>query len=134
MSRSVVRAVVLAALVVVARAPALSAAPEGEARWLRYPQIAPDGTRVVFSHRGDLWLVASAGGRAVPLTTHAGHETSPVWSPDGRTIAFASDRHGNFDVFAVSADGGFERRLTYHSTNEMPSGFTSDGKAVLFSG
>jgi tricorn protease len=134
MRRPVSFTLLLAALVFVARAPVASAAPEAEARWLRYPAISPDGTRIVFSHRGDLWTVASTGGRAVPLTTHAGHEMNPVWSPDGRAVAFSSDRHGNYDVFFVPAEGGFERRLTFHSSHEHPSGFTADGKAVLFSG
>lgn len=110
-----------------------SAAPEPEALWLRTPAISPDGSRIAFAYRGDLWTVPSAGGRAVPLTTHAAYETGPVWSPDGTKIAFASDRHGNFDVFVVASEGGPERRLTFHSSAETPTGFTPDGKSVLFS-
>jgi len=64
---------------------------------------------------------------------------TPLWmrdariSPDGKQIAFASDRNGNFDLFIMSADGGAARRLTYHSASEIPSTFTPDGKYVLFS-
>lgn len=57
----------------------------------------------------------------------------PIWSPDGKQIAFASDRYGNFDVFVMPADGGTAQRLTTHSTGEIPSTFTPDGKYILFS-
>ena len=57
----------------------------------------------------------------------------PVWSPDGSTIAFASDRNGNLDVYAMPAEGGRATRLTYHSADETPTSFTPDGKSVLFS-
>ncbi len=56
----------------------------------------------------------------------------PVWSHDGRSIAFASDRFGNFDVFVMPAAGGEARRLTFHSASELPFSFTPDDKAVLF--
>ena len=62
-----------------------------EARWLRYPAISPDGTTVVFSYKGDLYLVSADGGEAKQLTSHAAHDYAPVWSPDGKQIAFASD-------------------------------------------
>ena len=104
-----------------------------QALWLRQPAISPDGRTVVFSYRGDLWTVAVAGGTASPLTVHSAYDTSPVWSPDGRNIAFASDRYGNFDVFVMPAAGGDATRLTLHSADESPTSFTPDGLAVLFS-
>ncbi|MHC4958755.1 MAG: S41 family peptidase, partial [Planctomycetota bacterium] len=102
------------------------------ARWMRDSAISPDGKWIAFSYKGDLWRVGSEGGDAVPVTRHVGYDRSPVWSPDGRSLAFASDRHGNFDVFLVDAAGGDERRLTFHSTHDVPTDFTPDGKSVLF--
>lgn len=101
--------------------------------WLRYPAISPDGQTLLFAYKGDLWSVPSAGGTAIPLNLGETYEYSPVWSNDGRSIAFASDRYGNFDVFVMPADGGEARRLTYHSANETPSSFTADNAAVIFS-
>ena len=69
----------------------------------------------------------------VQLTTQTSYEANPVWSPDGKQIAFASDRNGNFDLFIMPADGGAARRLTYHSASEIPSAFTPDGKYIFFS-
>jgi tricorn protease len=111
---------------------ATSGAAAGNALWLRYPAISPDGSTIVFSYRGDLYRVASSGGEATPLTLHEAHDTHPVWSPDGSQVAFASDRYGNFDVYVMSAEGGRARRLTYHSANDTPFSFTPDGAAVLF--
>jgi Periplasmic component of the Tol biopolymer transport system len=101
-------------------------------RWLRYPAISPDGKTIVFSYKGDLYKVPSSGGDAVPLTMHEAYDFMPVWSRDGKYIAFASDRFGNFDVFVMPASGGEAKRLTYHSANDYPYDFTPDGKEVLF--
>ena len=100
--------------------------------WLRYPAISPDGQTLLFEYKGDIWTVPAAGGNAIPLTLSESYEFAPVWSHDGKSIAFASDRYGNFDVFVMPATGGEAKRLTYHSTREVPSSFTADDKAVLF--
>ena len=120
-----------AALVIVASlaAPAADNAP----LWLRYPAISPDGQTLLFEYKGDIWSVPAAGGNAIPLTLSESYEFAPVWSHDGKSVAFASDRYGNFDVFVMPSDGGESTRLTYHSTREVPSSFTADDRAVLFS-
>ena len=108
--------------------------PPDEPRWLRYPAISPDGQTIAFASRGHLFTVASAGGRATPLTGGPARDFQPVWSLDGQAIAYASDAYGNFDVFVVPAAGGTPVRLTTHSADEVPTGFTPDGRSVLFSG
>jgi Tol biopolymer transport system component len=100
--------------------------------WLRNPAISPDGKTIVFGYKGDLYKVPSSGGEAIPLTLHEAHDQMPVWSRDGKWLAFASDRFGNFDVFVMPATGGEARRLTYHSANDYPYDFSPDGKTVLF--
>src|SRR5688500_9044297 len=103
-------------------------------QWLRYPALSPDGATVLFEYKGDIWSVAAAGGSGVPLTLSESYEFAPVWSHDGRSVAFASDRYGNFDVFVMPGKGGEARRLTYNSAREIPSSFTADDRAVLFNG
>ncbi len=101
--------------------------------WMRDVQISPDGSQIAFCYKGDIYKVNAKGGEAVRLTTQDSYEATPVWSPDGQRIAFASDRFGSMDLFVMSADGGTPVRLTTVSGNETPSAFTPDGKYVLFS-
>src|SRR5690606_15857630 len=101
-------------------------------QWIRYPSISPDGTTIVFTYKGDVYRVSSEGGEAQQLTFHEAHDFMPVWSKDGSTIAFASDRFGNFDVFTMLAAGGTARRLTYHSNDELPYAFDATNSAVIF--
>lgn len=103
-----------------------------EAMWLRNPAISPDGKEIVFCYQGDLWKVATSGGTATLLTTHEAYDSNPVWSRDGKLIAFSSNRHGNDDVFIMPASGGAATRLTFHSASDIPSDFSADGKSVLF--
>jgi len=126
------------AIIALAAAPsaptsALSAqSAPNDPTWLRYPAISPDGQTIAFVSKGDIYRVPAAGGAAVPLTTHEAHDTNPVWSRDGRFLAFASDRFGNFDIYIMPASGGPARRLTFHSASELPYSFTPDDKSVLF--
>tara|TARA_R110001599_G_scaffold161642_5_gene350295 strand:+ start:8166 stop:11402 length:3237 start_codon:yes stop_codon:yes gene_type:complete len=100
--------------------------------WLRYPVISPDGTTIVFTYKGDLYKVSANGGDAAQLTFHESHDFMPVFSKDGKTIAFASDRYGNFDVFTMDIRGGEANRITFHSNDEQPFSFSADNKSVLF--
>ncbi len=101
--------------------------------WLRDVRISPDGSTIAFTYKGDIYTVPVAGGQARQLTTQSSYETEPVWSPDGKKIAFASDREGGSDIFIMDAAGGPATRLTFNSASEIPQGFTPDGKAVIYS-
>ena len=105
---------------------------ENNPLWLRYPAISPDGKTIAFSFRGHIFTVPAAGGAAVALTAGPAHDSSPIWSPDGKLIAFASDRYGHYDVFVTSSQGGRARRLTTYSTDAVPTSFTPDGQYILF--
>src|ERR1700737_4264333 len=67
-------------------------------RFARTPDISPDGKLVAFSYLGDIWIVETIGGIARPVTMHEAHDIHPVFSPDGRYLAFSSNRHGSYDV------------------------------------
>ncbi|QHL85933.1 peptidase S41 [Nibribacter ruber] len=110
----------------------VAAMAQGSPSWLRYPSISPDGQTIVFTYKGDLYKVAASGGTAMPLTQHEAHDFMPVWSHDGMSIVFASDRFGNFDVFKMAINGGEAQRLTFHSSNEYPYDFSPDDKTVYF--
>lgn len=112
---------------------AVPAVADEAPRWLRRNAISPDGKNIAFCYKGDIFVVPVAGGQARQLTTHTAYDCNPVWSPDSKSIAFASDREGSMDVYIVSAEGGTPRRLTTHSGNEQPVAF-ADAEHVLFTG
>lgn len=105
---------------------------QNDAKWLRYSAISPDGSSIAFGYMGNIYKVSTSGGTAVPLTVGGSYNMRPVWSHDGKTIAFASNHYGNFDVYTVSSDGGTPSRVTYHSTDDYPYDFSIDNSKVLF--
>lgn len=98
-------------------------------RGLRNLALSPDGKQLAFAYKGDVWVAPSGGGRAVRLTGNVELDSNPVWSPDGRWIAFASNRDGRTDTYVVSVEGGAPRRLTW--SGAAPSSWTPDGKEIL---
>ncbi len=98
----------------------------------RMPALSPDGKQLAFVYRGDIWLVASKGGRARPLTHHVEMDAYPLFSPDGTWLAFASKRDGGWNMYALPAEGGEAQQLTWHGSPESPQGWSPDGKRLLF--
>jgi tricorn protease len=112
--------------------PSMPATAQEPIRFARTPDISPDGKLVTFSYLGDLWVVETIGGTARPITSHPAHDVNPVFSPDGRFIAFTSNRHGSYDVYVVAAHGGRPKRLTSDSASDLVCSWSPDGKQVLF--
>jgi tricorn protease len=127
-------------------AAALAAAPVGaqesgppEGRLLRFPDIHRDS--VVFVYGGDIWQASTAGGPARRLTSHAGVELFPKFSPDGRWIAFSAEYTGTRQVYVMPAWGGAPRQLTfYNDVGPLPPrggwdywvlGWTPEGKVLV---
>ena len=89
-------------------------------------------TDIVFSYAGDLWTVRRGGGPAQRLTSGTGTESNPLFSPDGKIIAFTGEYDGNVDVFTIPASGGVPKRLTWHPGPDSAVGWTPDGTKILF--
>lgn len=105
---------------------------QSEPNWMRYGAISPDGKTIAFTYKGDIYKVPTSGGSATPLTFHEANDLMPIWSKDGKQLAFASDRFGDFDVFVIPAEGGEAKRITWHSAPEYPYSFSADNKSVIF--
>lgn len=116
--------------------PAFAQLPPPEEKPLvgaRMPALSPDGKRLAFVWRGDVWTADANGGRAYPVTSHVELDAYPVFSPDGRYLAFSSVRNNNWDVFVVPATGGTARQMTFSSHGEIATDWSPDGKSLVFS-
>lgn len=128
MNMTLRRTLILAAAVM-ATATAMTA--QETPKWLRKSAISPDGTKVAFCYKGDIFTVDVNGGRALQITTNQAYDSDPLWTPDGKRIVFSSYRAGSKDIFMTSAEGGVPRRLTDYPGNETPL-CVLDGGRVLF--
>jgi C-terminal processing protease CtpA/Prc/Tol biopolymer transport system component len=97
----------------------------------RHPSLSPDGNQIAFSHQGDIWVALVSDGRAQRLTAHDAYDGRPRWSPDGKTLAFVSNRHSNWDVFAIPAAGGQPQRMTWHSDGEKLHGWIDNERVLI---
>src|ERR1044071_5856158 len=102
-----------------------------EARLVRYPHY--HNGRIVFSYLGDIWTADENGQNVQRLTVNRARDVYGRFSPDGKWIAFSSDRNGNLDVFIIASEGGEAKQLTFHSADDTVLGWTADSRAVLFS-
>ena len=98
---------------------------------LQHPTM--NGTEIAFAYGDAIWVVSRKGGEARRLVGGVGRLSGPIFSPDGKWIAYTGDYGGNYDVYVVSADGGQPRRLTYHPDPDIVLGWTPDSTRVLFS-
>jgi len=102
-----------------------------EARLVRYPHYHEG--RVAFSYLGDIWVADEDGRNVQRLTVNRARDVYPRFSPDGKWIAFSSDRNGNLDVYVMPSAGGNVKQLTFHSSEDSVLNWAPDGRSVLFS-
>src|SRR5229473_5230021 len=100
-----------------------------DGKWVAYTVSTPD----MEANRGvsNIWVVSTAGGAARQLT-QSGHDSSPVWPPDGKTLAFLSSRNGESQVYLLSMEGGEAHALTKLSTGADMVKWSPDGKTIAF--
>jgi tricorn protease len=102
-----------------------------EAKLVRYPSYHQG--RVAFTFLGDIWTADESGSNIQRITANPARDVYPRFSPDGKWIAFSSDRNGNLDVYIVASQGGQPKQLTFHSADDNVLGWTPDSRSVLFS-
>ncbi len=99
--------------------------------WLRDAAISPDGSTVAFTFKGDIFTVPATGGEARQITTSKAYDSTPVWTLDGKELAFRSNREGSDDIFVIPASSGTARRITTSDKNETPLAFLPDGRLLF---
>lgn len=96
------------------------------------PALSPDRSEIAFVSGGDIWSVPSSGGEARLLVSHPATESRPLYSPDGRKLAFISNRTGNGDIYVLAFESGELKRLTFDDANDQLDGWSRDGRWIYF--
>ncbi|HJQ33477.1 MAG TPA: S41 family peptidase [Pyrinomonadaceae bacterium] len=118
----------------VSRAQTPAAPPAVEPRPYFYePAISPDRKEIAFVSGGDIWTVPAEGGEARLLVSHPATESRPLYSPDGRSLAFVSTRTGNGDIYVLDFASGDVRRVTADDGLEQLDAWSYDGRWLYFS-
>ena len=113
--------------------PVAAFAQQGGDRPLLISRVSVNQSHIAFTYAGKIWLVERAGGTAKRLTNTPNDETSPVFSPDGRRIAFSRMNGNDWDVFVAQADGSGEpMRVTMMPEDDIVTAWSPDGKEVIF--
>jgi tricorn protease len=120
----------LLALAGLAALVSLSTAVAAPPLLLQHPSLSQN--EVAFDFAGEIWVAPRTGGEARPLVAGQDQNSRPIFSPDGRWVAFTGRFDGNTDVYVVPAAGGEPRRLTWHPATDTALGWTPDGKNVVF--
>lgn len=94
---------------------------------------SPDGTSVAFDLHGVIWIVSADGGTARKITDGLFDARLPIWSPDGRTIAFQIYRDGNWHIATMDRDGQNQRQITQGAFDHREPAWSPDGTALYFS-
>lgn len=97
------------------------------------PAISPDRAEIAFISGGDIWTVPSSGGEARLLVSHEANEQRPIYAPDGRTLAFISDRTGGGDIYLLTLATGALRQITFDDGLDRLDGWSRDGRWIYFS-
>ena len=97
------------------------------------PAVSPDRSEIAFVSGGDIWTVPAAGGEARLLVSNPANESRPLYSPDGKRMAFISNRTGNGDVYVLTLDTGDLKRLTFDDILDQLDAWSRDGRWIYFS-
>lgn len=101
--------------------------------YLTEPSISPDRKEIAFVSGGDIWTVSSVGGTAQLLISHPANESKPLYSPDGKRLAFVSNRTGSGDIYVLNLESGDLQRITFDDSADQFDGWSRDGNWLYFS-
>jgi Tol biopolymer transport system component/C-terminal processing protease CtpA/Prc len=109
------------------------AVQSGAAPYFTEPSVSPAGSEIAFVSGGDIWTAPVGGGEARLLISHPANESRPLYSPDGKRLAFVSTRTGNGDVYLLTFETGELKRLTFDDAAEQLDAWSRDGRFIYFS-